>query len=88
METIELKVEMVSLHEKRLRRCLSKVKGIERVEIESSIQKVVVTGYANRNKILKALRRVGLRAEIWSSHNEILSTYASTSFMFHNYNVF
>ncbi|KAF3331141.1 hypothetical protein FCM35_KLT04495 [Carex littledalei] len=69
---------MVALHEKRLRKCLSKVKGIDRVEIEGSIQKVVVTGYANRNKILKALRRVGLRAEPWSPHNEILSTYAST----------
>ncbi|KAJ1702544.1 Heavy metal-associated domain containing protein [Rhynchospora pubera] len=88
METIELKVEMVALHEKRLRKCLSKVKGIERVEIEGSIQKVVVTGYANRNKILKALRRVGLRAEPWSPRNEILSTYASTSLMFHNYNFF
>ncbi|KAF3320130.1 Heavy metal-associated isoprenylated plant protein 26 [Carex littledalei] len=88
METIELKVEMVALHEKRLRKCLSKVKGIDRVEIEGSIQKVVVTGYANRNKILKALRRVGLRAEPWSPHNEILSTYASTSFMFHQYSFF
>lgn len=26
-QTIELKVDMVALHEKRLRKCLSKVKG-------------------------------------------------------------
>ncbi|WOK91973.1 heavy metal-associated isoprenylated plant protein 20-like [Canna indica] len=88
METIELKVDMVALHEKRLRKCLSKVKGIDKVEVEASIQKVVITGYANRNKILKALRRVGLRAEFWSAHNEILSTYATGSLMFNNYSFF
>ncbi|KAJ8491137.1 hypothetical protein OPV22_012858 [Ensete ventricosum] len=88
METIELKVDMVALHEKRLRKCLSKVKGIERVEVEASIEKVVITGYANRNKIVKALRRVGLRAEFWSAHNEILSTYATGSVMFNTYSFF
>ncbi|KAL6646149.1 hypothetical protein ACP70R_017757 [Stipagrostis hirtigluma subsp. patula] len=84
----ELKVEMVALHEKRVRKCLSKVKGIERVEVEASIQKVVVTGCANRSKILKALRRVGLRAEPWSPHNELLSAYAAGSLMFNNYSFF
>ncbi|KAI0511881.1 hypothetical protein KFK09_012515 [Dendrobium nobile] len=85
METIELKVEMVAIHEKRLRKCLSKVRGIEKVEVDGSIQKVVVTGYANRNKILKALRRVGLRVEFWSPHNEILNAYASASLMINNF---
>ncbi|CAL9039457.1 unnamed protein product [Musa acuminata subsp. burmannicoides] len=87
-QTIELKVDMVALHEKRLRKCLSKVKGIERVEVEASIEKVVITGYANRNKVVKALRRVGLRAEFWSAHNEILSTYATGSVMFNTYSFF
>uniref|UniRef100_A0A0D9X9N7 HMA domain-containing protein n=1 Tax=Leersia perrieri TaxID=77586 RepID=A0A0D9X9N7_9ORYZ len=77
MESTELKVEMVALHEKRVRKCLSKVKGVERVEVEGSLQKVVVTGYANQSKILKALRRVGLRAEPWSPRNELLSAYAA-----------
>lgn len=63
--------------------------GVERVEVEGSIQKVVVTGYANRNKILKALRRVGLRAELWSPRNELLlTTYAAGSFAFNNYAFF
>ncbi|CAM0911983.1 hypothetical protein TRIUR3_20144 [Triticum urartu] len=88
MESTELKVEMVALHEKRVRKCLSKVKGVERVEVEGSIQKVVVTGYANRNKILKALRRVGLRVELWSPRNELLSAYAAGSFAFNNYGFF
>ena len=58
--------------------------GIERVEVEASLQKVVVTGCVNRSKILKALRRVGLRAEPWAPHNELLSAYATTSLMFNN----
>ncbi|KAL6858935.1 hypothetical protein ACP4OV_017937 [Aristida adscensionis] len=88
MESTELKVEMVALHEKRVRKCLSKVKGIERVEVEASIQKVIVTGCANRSKILKALRRVGLRAEPWSPRNELLSAYAAGTLMFNNYSFF
>ncbi|KAG9456640.1 hypothetical protein H6P81_001148 [Aristolochia fimbriata] len=81
METVELKVEMVGIHEKRLRKCLSKLKGIEKVEVEGSSQKVVVTGYVHKNKILKALRRSGLKAEFWSAQNEILlNAYASGSF--------
>ncbi|MQM06205.1 hypothetical protein Taro_039028 [Colocasia esculenta] len=76
--SVELKVEMVAIHEKRLRKCLSKIKGIEKVEVEVSTQKVVVTGYVHRNKILKTLRRSGLKAEFWSAHNEILlNAYAS-----------
>ncbi|KAJ6930867.1 hypothetical protein NC652_014399 [Populus alba x Populus x berolinensis] len=51
METVELKVEMVGIHEKRLRKCLSKLKGIEKVEVDVSSQKVMVTGYVHRNKI-------------------------------------
>ncbi|KAH7674034.1 Copper chaperone domain-containing protein [Dioscorea alata] len=79
---------MVAIHEKRLRKCLSKIRGIEKVEVEASIQKVVVTGYAHKSKILKALRRVGLRAEFWSAQNEILHAYASGSFRINNFSFF
>ncbi|ONK68672.1 uncharacterized protein A4U43_C05F14690 [Asparagus officinalis] len=88
METIELKVDMVAIHEKRVRRCLSRVKGIEKVEVEASIQKVIITGYAHRNKIIKAVRRVGLRAELWSPQNEILNAYASGSLRINNFSFF
>ncbi|XP_039130609.1 uncharacterized protein LOC120266999 isoform X1 [Dioscorea cayenensis subsp. rotundata] len=88
MESVELRVEMVAIHEKRLRKCLSKIRGIEKVEVEASIQKVVVTGYAHKSKILKALRRVGLRAEFWSAQNEILHAYASGSFRINNFSFF
>ncbi|CAK9163751.1 unnamed protein product [Ilex paraguariensis] len=89
--TIELKVEMVGIHEKRLRKCLSKLKGIEKVEVDANSQKVVVTGYAHRNKILKAVRRGGLKADFWSAQNELLSAYASASYgslRFNNFSLF
>ncbi|KAK0575778.1 hypothetical protein LWI29_006921 [Acer saccharum] len=89
LQTVELKVEMVGIHEKRLRKCLSKLKGIEKVEVDGNSQKVVVTGYAHRNKILKAIRRGGLKADFWSAQNELLNAYASASyanFGFNNFN--
>ncbi|CAK7345977.1 unnamed protein product [Dovyalis caffra] len=88
-DTVELKVEMVGIHEKRLRKCLSKLKGIEKVEVDANSQKVMVTGYANRNKILKAIRRGGLKADFWCIQNELLSVYASASYgslRFNNFN--
>ncbi|KAK6939123.1 Heavy metal-associated domain, HMA, partial [Dillenia turbinata] len=77
---VELKVEMVGIREKRLRKCLSKLKGIEKVEVDANSEKVVVTGYAHRNKILKAVRRGGLKADFWSVQNELLCAYASPSY--------
>ncbi|KAK4351762.1 hypothetical protein RND71_027280 [Anisodus tanguticus] len=92
METVELKVEMVGIHEKRLRKCLSKLKGIYKVEVDGSSQKVVVTGYAHRNRILKAIRRGGLKADFWSAQNELLQAYAASashsSFRFNNLSFF
>ncbi|XP_050151665.1 heavy metal-associated isoprenylated plant protein 30-like [Malus sylvestris] len=93
METVELKVEMVGMHEKRLRKCLSKLRGIEKVEVDAYSQKVVVTiaaGYLHRNKLLKAIKRGGLKADFWSPQNELLSAYASASYgsliRFNNFN--
>ncbi|KAK7400313.1 hypothetical protein VNO78_11519 [Psophocarpus tetragonolobus] len=77
---VELKVEMVCIHEKRLRKCLSKLKGIEKVEVDTSCQKVVVTGYTHKNKILKAVRRGGLKADFWSAQNELLNAYVSANY--------
>lgn len=53
--------------------------GIEKVEVDGNSQKVSVTGYAHRNKILKAVRRGGLRADFWSAQNELLNAYANVS---------
>lgn len=76
-----MKVEMVGIHEKRLRKCLSKIKGIDKVEVEVSNQKVVVSGYVHKNKILKTVRRSGLKADFWSAQNEILlNAYATGNY--------
>ncbi|XP_022937314.1 heavy metal-associated isoprenylated plant protein 30-like isoform X2 [Cucurbita moschata] len=81
METVELKVEMVGIHEKRLRKSLAKLKGVEKVEkveVGAGTQKVAVRSYIHRNKILKAIRRGGLKADFWSAQNELLNAYATT----------
>lgn len=65
--------------------------GIEKVEVDVSSQKVMVTGYVHRNKILKAIRRGGLKADFWSTQDELLSVYASASYgslRFNNFNFF
>uniref|UniRef100_A0A2C9TZE3 Uncharacterized protein n=1 Tax=Manihot esculenta TaxID=3983 RepID=A0A2C9TZE3_MANES len=71
MESVELKVEMVGIHEKRLRKSLSKLKG-----------------NAHRNKILRAIRRGGLKADFWSAQNDLLNAYAYGSLRFNNFNFF
>nr|XP_017257229.1 PREDICTED: heavy metal-associated isoprenylated plant protein 21-like isoform X2 [Daucus carota subsp. sativus] len=91
MQSIEMKVEMVGIHEKRLRKCLSKLRGIQKVEVDANSQKVVVTGYAHRNRILKAVRRGGLKADFWSPQNELLTVYTSASYgslRFNNFSFF
>lgn len=54
--------------------------GIEKVEVDANCQKVVVTGYTHKNKILKAVRRGGLKADFWSAQNELLNAYVSTKY--------
>ncbi|KAL6982580.1 hypothetical protein U1Q18_015969 [Sarracenia purpurea var. burkii] len=63
--------------------------GIEKVEVDGNSQKVVITGYAQRNKILKAVRRSGLKADFWSAQYELLNAYATHgSFRFNNFSFF
>ncbi|GAV65112.1 hypothetical protein CFOL_v3_08627 [Cephalotus follicularis] len=56
---------MVCIHKKRLRKCPSKKKGIEKVEVDANSQNVIVTGYVHQEKILKAIKRGGLKADFW-----------------------
>lgn len=62
--------------------------GIEKVEVDTNCQKVVVTGYANKNKILKAVRRGGLKADFWSAQNELLNAYVSAKYASFRFNPF
>lgn len=67
----------------------SQFTGIEKVEVDAYSQKVVVTGYAHKNRMLKAIRRGGLKADFWSPQNELLTVYASaTTLRFNNLNFF
>ncbi|MCO5593923.1 hypothetical protein L7F22_047942 [Adiantum nelumboides] len=65
-ESVELLVRM-DCHgcEQKVRKQLAKLKGVDSVEIELSLNKVTVYGYVNRIKVLKAVRKTGKRAEFW-----------------------
>lgn len=43
--------------------------GIDSVNVELEMERVTVTGYVERNKVLKAVRRSGKRAEFWPYPN-------------------
>ncbi|EPS66470.1 hypothetical protein M569_08310 [Genlisea aurea] len=51
--------------EKRIRRAVSKMKGVESMEIDMEKQKVTVKGYVDKAKVLKKVRRTGRKAEFW-----------------------
>ncbi|XP_008783549.1 heavy metal-associated isoprenylated plant protein 45 [Phoenix dactylifera] len=51
--------------EKRIRKAISKLDGVDTVDIDMDKQKVTVTGYVDQRKVLKAVRRTGRKAEFW-----------------------
>lgn len=44
---------------------LVEITGVDSVEVEREMGRVRVVGYVDRNKVLKAVRRAGKRAEFW-----------------------
>ncbi|XP_010934033.1 heavy metal-associated isoprenylated plant protein 45-like [Elaeis guineensis] len=66
MSIVELNVHMdCEGCEKRIRKAISKLDGVDTVEIDMDKQKVTVTGYVDQRKVLKAVRRTGRKAEFW-----------------------
>ncbi|XP_028761377.1 heavy metal-associated isoprenylated plant protein 45 [Neltuma alba] len=66
LSIVELKVHMdCEGCEKRIRRAISKLDGVDSLEIEMEKQKVTVTGYVETRKVLKVVRRTGRKAEYW-----------------------
>ncbi|KAL9398132.1 hypothetical protein Peur_007093 [Populus x canadensis] len=66
LSTVELLVHMdCEGCEKRIRRAISKIDGVDSLEIEMDKQKVTVKGYVDQRKVLKVVRRTGRRAEFW-----------------------
>ena len=39
--------------------------GVDSVEVDLPMERVTVTGYVDRNKVLKTVRRSGKKAEFW-----------------------
>ncbi|XP_027934456.1 heavy metal-associated isoprenylated plant protein 30-like isoform X2 [Vigna unguiculata] len=68
--TVELKVRMCCTGcERVVKNAIYKLKGIDSVEVDLKMEKVTVGGYVDRNKVLKAVRRAGKRAEFWPYPN-------------------
>ncbi|KAK8956613.1 Heavy metal-associated isoprenylated plant protein 26 [Platanthera zijinensis] len=68
LQTVELKVRMCCKGcERVVRHSLHKLSGVDSVEVELELEKVTVTGYVDRKKVLKEVRRSGKKAEFWPS---------------------
>ncbi|KAJ0572247.1 putative heavy metal-associated domain, HMA, heavy metal-associated domain superfamily [Helianthus annuus] len=53
---------------------------VDSVEVELELEKVTVTGYMDRNKVLKVVRRAGKRAEFWPNPNPPLYFTSSSNY--------
>ncbi|KAM1235392.1 hypothetical protein ACFX2J_004859 [Malus domestica] len=51
--------------ENKIRSALKKMKGVDAVDVDFNMQKVTVMGWADQEKVLRAVRRTGKRAELW-----------------------
>ncbi|KAG6521634.1 heavy metal-associated isoprenylated plant protein 44-like [Zingiber officinale] len=66
LQTVELKVRMCCTGcERVVKQALMKLRGVDSVEVEVEMEKVTVTGYVERGKVLKQVRRSGKKAEFW-----------------------
>ncbi|KAD2805490.1 hypothetical protein E3N88_38867 [Mikania micrantha] len=65
---VEVRVPNLDCHgcASKIKRTLFKLKGVEEIEIEMEMQKIVVKGYGlDERKVLKAIKRAGKAAEPW-----------------------
>ncbi|KAL9439718.1 hypothetical protein AB3S75_025222 [Citrus x aurantiifolia] len=70
LQTVELKVRMCCTGcERVVKNAIYKLRGVDSVEVELELEKVTAVGYVDRNKVLKAVRRAGKRAEFWPYPN-------------------
>ncbi|KAK4440043.1 Heavy metal-associated isoprenylated plant protein 28 [Sesamum alatum] len=51
--------------ETRIMKALSKLDGVDTIDIDMKMQKVTVTGWADQDKVLKTVRKTGRKAELW-----------------------
>ncbi|KAI7736196.1 hypothetical protein M8C21_007977 [Ambrosia artemisiifolia] len=55
--------------ERKIRRALRNLDGVDNIEIDMNMQKVTVTGWVDQEKVLKKIRRTGKKAELWPFPN-------------------
>ncbi|CAN6308252.1 unnamed protein product [Urochloa humidicola] len=66
LQTVELKVRMCcSGCERVVKHALTKLRGVDTVEVDVEMEKVTVAGYVDRHRVLKEVRRAGKKAEFW-----------------------
>ncbi|KAG5592426.1 hypothetical protein H5410_042940 [Solanum commersonii] len=81
LQTVELKVRMCcSGCERVIKDAVYKLRGVESVSVELEMEKVTVVGYVDRNRVLKAVRRHGKRAEFWPYPNPPLYFTSSNNY--------
>ncbi|KAL8064681.1 hypothetical protein ABFS82_01G106000 [Erythranthe guttata] len=81
LQTVELKVRMCcSGCERVVKLAIHKLRGIDSIEVELEMERVKVIGYVDRNKVLKAVRRAGKRAEFWPYPNPPLYFTSSSHY--------
>ncbi|KAL2604971.1 hypothetical protein AAZV13_09G096700 [Glycine max] len=51
--------------ERRVRNSVVHMKGVKQVEVNRKQSKVTVTGYVDRNRVLKKVQSTGKRADFW-----------------------
>jgi copper chaperone CopZ len=67
-QTVELKVRMCcSGCERVVKHALTNLRGVDSVEVDVALEKVTVTGYVERHRVLKEVRRAGKKAEFWTN---------------------
>ncbi|XP_077224140.1 heavy metal-associated isoprenylated plant protein 23-like [Tasmannia lanceolata] len=83
LETVELKVRMdCEGCEHKVKKVLSRMEGVQSVDVNLKQQKVTVTGYVEANKVLKRVKATGKKAEIWPyvPYNLVTQPYTAQSY--------
>ncbi|KAL0701432.1 hypothetical protein Bca4012_057554 [Brassica carinata] len=78
-QTVNIKVKMdCDGCERRVKKAVSSMKGVETVELNRKIHKVTVSGYVEPKKVLKRVERTGKKAEMWPyvPYNVVAYPYA------------
>ncbi|WVZ55214.1 hypothetical protein U9M48_005906 [Paspalum notatum var. saurae] len=84
LQTVELKVRMCcSGCERVVKQAVTKLRGVDSVEVEVEMEKVTVTGYVDRHRVLKEVRRAGKKAEFWPNPDQPLH-FTSAKDYFHD----